>query len=155
MITTSLVVGGVYTKRYLNVLFSSYVINLGVLSVVVRDLLPRQMSLLPTHKAVVVASLISLGVATATSLSIVGYHTFQKVKVLRRRLHSLCKRRGVSIGRSAVPNYQALDPCVRDTNEDNLYVTASTSSDLEIPRNLQPPLSATYREPQLMDYDST
>ncbi len=143
---TQLCLGGVYTKKHLNATFSFYILNLFLLSVILSSMYPCKSAYIqPPNNDISDVSHIFMSLAILVFLGTLGhhgYHHVKKTKVFNFMKCAFFKRNN--------HGYQAMESCVGEPNRDAI----STSSSLGTPRNIHPPLSITYREPQLRDYDS-
>ena len=141
LITLSLswALGGVYTKRYLNILSASYILNIGILSLVILAL--------SKDSAKDTAVAVSLIVTSVTFLGTLLYHihkTVSKFNICRNLVYKVLPHQR---GCSQMVNY--IDISTKDKDEDkqrNKSVFKKCSS--------QKLSFSEYREPQLMDYDS-
>ena len=151
ILLTLLCLGGIYIKRHLNVFFSFHIINLFVLSIVVNDMYPhrREGRAQSKHIGEVTCIFTSLSVlAYLGSMIHIGYHHVKDSRfcIFMRKVCAYFKSSS-----SSRHGYRAMESCVRNSN----YSTISTSSSFSTHQNnIHPPLSITYREPQLRDYDS-
>ena len=96
LVTLTRFTGVIYKKLYLDVLEASFILNLGILAAVTYSVRHAE---LPEHQAAVTYT--SVGVAFATFVGILVYHTYQhiwpelqhKIHQLQHKLHQLCHRK--------------------------------------------------------------
>ena len=161
LIGTLLLFGGVYTKPHLNILSSIHIVNLGVLSVIVRDNYPKKEPLM-RELSVASVSLVSSSLAVFIWFVTIGYYLYKQLRSfdIPKCLRSLCAFvRRKREERKRNKTYETLDSYPKeDDEEERLYVssssTSTSTSELCIHSSVPPLSSQHYREPQLMDYDS-
>ena len=158
ILTTAWIFGGIYTKRNLNYLNLSYIINIGILSVVLRDYQKDKGDEQSKNTVTVIASFTSLSIAILTFFGTLFYHIYmqnKRWKLLKRSLGTLkylCTRLCEICKRHTVNNsYQVLEGYVNNNDEGS---SAISSSEVIIPDEDSSIGNKQYREPQLMDYDS-
>ena len=129
----SWVLGGVYTKSYLNILSASYTLNMGILSVVIRS-----ESSNTTKDAVVAASLI---IASITFLCTILYHVYMSLK----GNFVFCRKFAQTIFPSKIRReYQQMIGYLGSSGSENSALKKSKQYS-------QHYYYSEYREPQLLD----
>ena len=164
ILATAFAFGGVYTKPHLNLLSSSYVVNMAVLSAVAlyyyvegdaRLVLENNRVEHDNARSIMTAALVSLTLVILTFSLTVVYHGYTQVRQFAC-CHYLWPGKWVLLGlggREGGLRYQALESYVHSTAEES-----DTGSEVPTPEVIiTPPGSANhsqYREPQLLDFDS-
>ena len=121
--------GAVYRKLHVDVLETSFLVNLGILAIATYYV---KLAVVPASQAVVIST--SVGVALATSTGVVLYHTYLQVwPKLQQRVHCLC---------DFVESKSSIDSSEEEGNEynDTSTLVTPTTTIIDPPHPEQPDL---------------
>ena len=126
--------GLIYKTLYLDVLDNSFIINLGILAAATYSVRNAE-----TPESQAAVTYVSVGIAFATFVGVLAYHTYQQVwPKLQRRIHQLCHRHE--------HQYESVDQADVDNQEQIPAAPTMTIVERPSPEPLGLPAHAAFTE---------